>query len=128
MLHAQGQLDEGLAAAEAALAIVPEDDDYVRSLIYSELANIYKKRNDDARTVEYYHLLMAHCRAAGSLVSELLGVAGLGLYYMERGQLHKAYDLALEGLALVERAGVTTHCRGRHGRGRWCPAGVGPTG
>ncbi|MCA9946163.1 MAG: hypothetical protein KC449_21915, partial [Anaerolineales bacterium] len=106
LLSAQGQLEESLAVAQQALAIVPLGDDYVRSLIYSGLAVTYIQRNERERAVEAYQMLIQHGRLSGNLVSELMGISGLGLFAMERGELRYAFELASQGIAAVEHAGI----------------------
>jgi LuxR family maltose regulon positive regulatory protein len=104
LLNGQGQPDQALAVAEEALAIVPEEDAYVRSLIYSGLAAAYIQKNDGPRVEEAYHQLIQYGRLAGSLLSELMGTTGLGLFLMERGRLQEAFELAAQGLESIERS------------------------
>jgi LuxR family maltose regulon positive regulatory protein len=106
LLNGQGQPDQALAAAEKALAIVPEEDAYVRSLIYSGLAMAYIQKNDGPRVEAAYRQLIQYGRLAGSLLPELMGITGLGLFLMERGRLQEAFDLASQGLESVERSGT----------------------
>lgn len=106
LLNAQGQPDQSLGLAGEALAIVPDENAYVRSLIYGGLATAYIQKNDGPRAVEAYQQLIQYGRMAGSLLSELMGVAGLALYAMERGELQFAIDLAAQGIASVNRSGT----------------------
>ena len=106
LLNGQGQPDQALAVAEEALAVVPEEDAYVRSLIYSGLAAAYIQKNDGQRVEEAYRQLIQYGRLAGSLLPELMGTTGLGLFLMERGRLQEAFDLATQGLESVERSGT----------------------
>ena len=106
LLSAQGQLDASMALNNQALAIVPEEDAYVRSLIYGGLAGNYKQMNDYPRAVEAYRKLVQHGRLAGSFVSELMGISALALYAMQRGELHLAFEIAAQGVEQVERSGT----------------------
>ncbi|MCP4362815.1 MAG: hypothetical protein GY796_32835 [Chloroflexi bacterium] len=106
LLNAQGQLDKSLTLANLALAIVPEEDDYVRSLIYSGLANTYIQMNDRTQAVNAYQMLIQHGRVAGSLISELMGITGLALYAIQRGELQFAFEIATQGIERVERSGA----------------------
>ena len=106
LLSAQSMLDESMALANQALAIVPENEDYVRSLIYSGLANNYKQVNDYPRAVEAYQKLIEHGRVGSSFLSEMMGIAGLALYAMERGELRFAFDIASQGVARVAQSGT----------------------
>ncbi len=107
LLSAQGKLEESLAIAQRGLAIVPLGNDYVRSLIYSGLAVTYIQLNDRERAIEAYQMLIQHGRLSGNLVSELMGISGLGLFAMERGELRYAFKLASQGIETVERSGIT---------------------
>jgi LuxR family maltose regulon positive regulatory protein len=106
LLNGQDQAEAALALANQALAIVPEDAAYVRSLIYSGQATAYKQMDDFPQAVAAYQELIQYGRAANSLISELMGRSALALYVMERGQLHYAFEIAREGVALVERSGT----------------------
>ncbi len=104
LLNGQGMPEQSLDLARQALALVPEEDAYIRGLIYGSLANSYKAINNHARAVEAYEKLIQHGRASGSLVSELMGVSALGLYAMERGELQAGFDIAVKGAERVERS------------------------
>lgn len=106
LLSGQGENAEALALANQALAIVPEDEAYVRSLIYSGQATAYKQMDDYPQAVAAYQELMQYGRAANSLVSELMGRSALALYVMERGRLQDAFEIAREGVARVEQSGT----------------------
>lgn len=106
LLSGQGQLEEGLLLSELALATVPAEDATVRSLIYNLLANIYKQLNDYPRACEAYEKLIQHGRVTNDFVTELMGLTGLGLYLIQRGDLHAAHELATQGLERVESLGV----------------------
>lgn len=106
LLSAQGQLEESLALANRALALLPPRDVHVRSLVYSSIAGVYKQMNDYPRAAAAYQTLIEHGRAHGSLVTEMMGVSGLALYAMERGELRRAFELAADGVERVERAGT----------------------
>jgi LuxR family maltose regulon positive regulatory protein len=106
LLSGQGQLEESLLLSELALAALPAEDAYVRTLIYNLLANTYKQLNDPPRAIEAYEKLIQHGRAAGDFVAELMGLTGLALYVMQRGDLHAAHALATQGLERVESLGV----------------------
>jgi tetratricopeptide (TPR) repeat protein len=81
-------------------------DAYVRSLIYSAQATAYKLLDDFPQAIAAFQELIQYGRAANSLVSELMGRSALALYVMERGQLHFAFEIAKEGVDLVERSGT----------------------
>ena len=106
LLNAQGQPDQSLVLANEALAIVPQENAYVRSLIYSGLAMTYIQKNDGARAIEAYEKLIQYGRMSGSLLPELMGVAGLGLFLVERGELQTALELTSQAIERVEQSGT----------------------
>jgi LuxR family transcriptional regulator, maltose regulon positive regulatory protein len=106
LLSAQGQLDPSLELANRALSLLPPEDVHVRSLIFSGLAGAYKQMNDYPRAAQAYRELIEYGREAGSFVSEMMGISGLALYAMERGELHFAFELASQGVERVERSGI----------------------
>lgn len=104
LLGAQGQIAESLALAQQALADLPPDNVFVRSLIYSGIAGAYKQMNDYGRAREYYEKLIQFGQTANSLVAELMGATGLILYAMEQGELHFAFEMAARYAARIEQA------------------------
>ncbi|HVO70623.1 MAG TPA: LuxR C-terminal-related transcriptional regulator [Aggregatilineaceae bacterium] len=106
LLNGQGKPAESLALAQQALEIVPEEDSYLRSLIYLGLVGAYQQMDDYARSVEAYQMIIRHGRAAGNFVSEMLGISGLALMVLEHGQLHLAFEMASQGIDLIERVGL----------------------
>ncbi len=106
LLSAQGQPEQSLAVGQQALAIVPDDDDHVRALIYSGLATSYIQMNDREGAIEAYQKLIQYGRSSGNLVSELMGISGLGLFAIQRGELQFAFTLAAQGIESVERSGI----------------------
>jgi len=106
LLGAQGQPAESLALALQALALAPEVDDSVRSQIYTGLALAYQRVGDVPRAIEAFQKTIELGRAASDLVTELMGIAPLVLLFIQRGQLHTGYDLAVQGVERAERAGA----------------------
>jgi LuxR family maltose regulon positive regulatory protein len=105
LLNMQGKTTESLALANQALAIAPEQDRYVRSLIYMALAGAYQLREDYAHAVEAYQISIQHGRAAGNSVAEMMSIAGLALMVFEHGQLHLAFEIASPASSRVESSG-----------------------
>lgn len=106
LLNAQGKATESLQVGYRALELAPPENEHVHSLIYSGLASAYQQLDDYPRAVEAYQQLIRYGRAAGNLVSELLGIAGLGLLLIQRGELQQAFELATQGIERVERSGT----------------------
>jgi LuxR family maltose regulon positive regulatory protein len=103
--NAQGEPMESLALANQALDIVPVTDHHVLSLIYLALADAYQRLDDHVRAAEAFERIVHHGRAAGNLVVEIMGTAGLVAMGQRRGHLHRAFEIAAEGIDHVERAG-----------------------
>ena len=91
--------------ANRALALVPEQDGYVRSLIYMGLAGAYQLLDDYQNAVQAFQMLIQHGRAGGNLISELLGVSALLQMALKHGQLHFAFELASQAQERLERLG-----------------------
>jgi LuxR family maltose regulon positive regulatory protein len=104
LLNSQGKPAESLDLANRALEIVPEQDSYVRSLIYMGLAGAYQQMDDYAQAVEAFQMIVQHGREAANFVSEILGLSGLALMALDRGQLHLAFEIASQGVERVEQS------------------------
>lgn len=102
----QGKPAECVALAEQALQIVPQQDGYVRSLIYLGLAGAYQQLDDQERAMEAYRLIIQYGRESGNLISELLGIAALGLMALQQGRLHYGFEVATQGIERVEHSGM----------------------
>ncbi len=105
LLNAQGKPAKGQALANQALEIVPEQDSYVRSLIYMGLAGAYQQMDDYAHAVEAFQMIVQHGRTAANYVSEILGLSGLGLMALDHGQNHLAFEIASQGIERIEQSG-----------------------
>ena len=105
LLNAEGKPAESLALADRALAIVPEKDGHVRSLIYMGRAGAYQMMDDYAHAVEAFQMIIQHSRAAANFVPEMLGYAGLVQLAIHHGRLHFAFEIASQGMDRVGRSG-----------------------
>ncbi|HLF25526.1 MAG TPA: LuxR C-terminal-related transcriptional regulator [Anaerolineae bacterium] len=105
LLNAQAKPAESVALGSQALDIAPEEDGRVRSLIYLGLAGAYQQLDDYAQAVDAFQMIIQYAQAATNSVSELLGISGLALLAIQRGQLHFAFELASQGIERVERSG-----------------------
>jgi LuxR family maltose regulon positive regulatory protein len=105
--NAQGEPAEALDLTKLALEIAPDAEGYVRSQIYLGLASAYQQLDDYDRSVETYQLIIQHGRAEADLVSELLGLSGLGLMTLQRGELNFTFEMCSEGIERIERSGLT---------------------
>jgi LuxR family transcriptional regulator, maltose regulon positive regulatory protein len=105
LLSMQGKVEEGIALAEKALKILPEDETQVRSMTYMGLANMYQQVLDYGRATEAMEAIIQHARAAGDLASEVLGLSLLGRMLLQQGGLHSVYEITSQALQRIERAG-----------------------
>jgi LuxR family maltose regulon positive regulatory protein len=106
LLNMQGQPQSSLELANRALAQVPEQDGYLRSLIYMGLAGAYQQLNDYPNAVQAFQMLIQQSRAGGNFISEILGVSALLQMAIKHGQLHFAFNLASQALERLERLGT----------------------
>jgi LuxR family maltose regulon positive regulatory protein len=108
LMNAQNRPAESLELAKKALEVVPEGDNYVRSLAYNALGMAYLLKDEYARAVETYQKAIQHGRAAGNSVSEILGVSILIQISLQHGRYHLAFETATEGINQIERLGAYT--------------------
>jgi LuxR family maltose regulon positive regulatory protein len=110
LLNMQGKPAEGLDLADRALAIVPKQDGYLRSLIYMGQAGAYQLLDDYPNSVQAFQMLIQQARSVGSFtdmpgISEMLGISALLQMVLYHGQLHFAFELASQALDRLERSG-----------------------
>lgn len=103
--NAQGKPEESLELANRALKIVPETNGYVRGLIFLGLASTYQQMGEPAHAAEVYRTLIGQGQAV-NFAYKILGYAGLGLMALQHGQLHSAFETALQGIERVEHSGT----------------------
>lgn len=125
LLNMQGKPAESLELANRALAIVPEQDGYVRSLVYLGQAGAYQSLDDYPNAVQSFQLLIQQGRAGGDFsevssnsglrsnpgmpsIPEMLGVSALLQMVLKHGQLHYAFELASQTAERLERLGSLT--------------------
>jgi LuxR family maltose regulon positive regulatory protein len=105
LLNSQGQLTESRALASQALEITPGADSRVQSLAYLGLASASQALGEIERAVDAYQRAIQHGRAAGNLITEMMGTSGLTQLAFERGQLHLAAEIAQPVIARLEESG-----------------------
>lgn len=105
LLNAQGKQKESLAAAEKALEMAPENASAVRSQIFMSMAAVYTQLDDPERAIDAYQMIIQNARETGNVVTEMLGVSGLALIALQRGELHFCLEIATQCLERAERAG-----------------------
>jgi LuxR family maltose regulon positive regulatory protein len=105
LLNAQGKATESLRLAKQALEIVPQENEQVRSMIYLGLANAYQQLGDYEHAVESFQMLIHLGQMVGNSVYELLGISGLGLLAIQRGQYKFVFEIISQGIERIERSG-----------------------
>lgn len=106
MLYMQGKTKECMDMAIQALDLAPEQDNRVRSLAYYVQASVYWLTEDYPRATEIYRKSIEHGRATENLVAEMMSTVGLAGMLLEHGQLHRAYEIASDGVERIERSGI----------------------
>jgi LuxR family maltose regulon positive regulatory protein len=105
LLNARGKANESLHLANQALEIVPQADGQVRSMVYLGLANAYQQLDDYEHAVEAFQMLIHLGQTMGNSVYEMLGISGLALLAIQRGQYKFAFEITSQGLERIERSG-----------------------
>ena len=106
LLHTQGKAQESLTLAHQALELVPKADALTLSQIYLVKANAYQQLNDYPLALEAFQQIAQYSKQAGDSFSEMLGIAGMGLFAIQQGELHFALEIVSEGIDRMEHAGV----------------------
>jgi LuxR family maltose regulon positive regulatory protein len=101
-----GQAVAGSAAELPANRVAHEAASSALAYGYLALASAYQGMGETDRAMQAYQKLTDLGRASGSLISELLGASALALLYIQRGQIHQAYHLALLAVERAESAGT----------------------
>lgn len=102
----QGSPQAGLELANQALKIVPENDGYVRSLIYMSLVGAYQQMDDYQSAFDAYQQLIHHARLVDNFNSEILGYAGLGQLTLTHGHYQAGFEAASQGVNRLEESGL----------------------
>ena len=119
LLSWQGQPVESIALARQALEIVPEQDGYVRSLIYMGMAGAYQQTGDYDRSLDAFQKIIRYGQSGGNFISEMLGISGLVQMALQHGKYRLAFEVASRGIERVEQLGFRfTDQRGRLRRAR----------
>lgn len=106
LLNTQGKAAESLALSQQALDIIPKNDVLMLSQIYLGMATSYQQLDDYPHAVEAFQMIARHSRQAGNSVSEMLGIAGMALFAIQRGELHFAFEIVSNGIERMEHSGV----------------------
>lgn len=111
LLNMQGKATASMNLITQALAIVPESDSRVSSLIYYAQAGAHQVMNHYTKAVEAYQMAIRHGRMAENFVAEMMSVAGLANLALEHGQLRLAFEIASPASARAERSGSPSPIR-----------------
>jgi LuxR family maltose regulon positive regulatory protein len=110
LLNAQGQPAQALELAGGALKIAsqvsPQQDAQALSLIYMVQANAYQQLQDDEQAMQAFQSIVMSGQVEGNSVIEMLGISGLALLAIQRGQYHYAFEIARRGIERIERSGA----------------------
>lgn len=94
LLNMKGKTTESLTMAQEALAIVPEENQRVRSLAYFSIASIYQVMEKDERAIDAYRIAGQYARESNNDIVEMLSISGLAVMAFEHGQLHLSHEIA----------------------------------
>ena len=108
LLNVQGRPAESRDLANRALQILPKSDTHVRSMVLVNLATAYGQMLDYDHAIETFELMVQDARAAGDYTIEILGTAGQGQMLVQQGRLHRAFEIATQGIERMEITGKTT--------------------
>lgn len=92
LLNVQGNIGQSIEMAQRALQLAPEDNDYLRGLIYMGLGGAYRLAGDYSNLVEAYQKSIFHSRRSGNALSEMLSTSALTLMAIRHGELRKAVE------------------------------------
>jgi LuxR family maltose regulon positive regulatory protein len=106
LLNAQGKAKEAVKLANQALEITSPAEGQVRSITYVGLANAYQQLGDHEQAVEAFQKLIRLGQTMGNSVYELLGISGLALLALQRGQYKFAFEITTQGIEHIERSGT----------------------
>jgi LuxR family maltose regulon positive regulatory protein len=105
LLDGQGKAEEGLVLAQQALEIVPEKDDYVRTLIYMGMASAYQLLDDYSRSLDAFQKIIQYGQLGENFICEMLGLSGLLQMTLQHGKYRLAFEVASKGITRVEQLG-----------------------
>ena len=105
LLMAQGNPEASRDLALQARQILPEVDPQVRSMLYVTLAKAFQQMYDYEHAAEIFQMISRDARLAGNFTFEILGLSGHAQMTLKRGQLHRTFEIATEGLRRMEMSG-----------------------
>lgn len=108
LLNLQGKPDDARDLANQALQILPEADSQVRSMAFINLATAYQQTLDYDHAGETFQLIVKNAQATGDHTFETLGISGHARMLLMEGKLHRGFEVASEGIKLMEASGKRT--------------------
>ena len=108
LLNLQGKPDEARDLANQALQILPEAETHVRSMAFINLATAYQNTLDYDHAGETFQMIVKNAQATGDHTFETLGISGHARMLLMEGKLHRCFEVASEGIKLMEASGKKT--------------------
>ena len=108
LVSLQGRLAESRDLAREALNILPETDFLIRNMVYVNLASTYEQMLDYDHAAETFQMIARNARLLGDYTFETLGQSGQARMELLHGHLHKAFEIASEGIRRLEETGRKT--------------------
>ena len=105
LLMAQGKPEASRDLAIQARKILPEVEPQVRSMLYITLAKAFQQTYDYGHAAEIFQMIARDARLAGNFTFEILGLSGHAQMTLKRGQLHRTFEIANEGIQWLETSG-----------------------
>jgi len=90
-----------IALGKEALALLPPEDVYVRSVVMLVLGGAYNGMGDVAAAAQWFAEAGAAGQAVGHALASLFALRELGMLYLRRAQLHRAAAVYAQALELI---------------------------
>jgi LuxR family maltose regulon positive regulatory protein len=106
LLRIQGDPLRGIELAQQALGQVPEDNLFMRGVLYASLGGLFKDIGEVARASQSYAEAVPICQAAGNIVAVMLAAHHLVRLLVMQGQLRRAAEVCRQVLESAGGPGV----------------------
>ena len=90
-----------IALGKQALALLPPEDVYIRSVVMLVLGGAYNGVGDAAAAAQWFAEAGAAGEAVGNALASLFALRELGSLHLRRGQLHRAAAVYAQALELI---------------------------
>ncbi len=106
LFNVRGNPTESLSAAEKSLQLASSEQFQILCIAYLGMGGAYRLIGNYQKLVEAYQKAIHYSRAAGNLLAEMLSSTALGLVAIQLGQLHFAYQIAIEAVDRYETSNM----------------------